>query len=204
MSRLRTAAVALALSALAACGDDDPVSGTDAGTADAAVSDAGARDAGDATDAARDADIGADAGGDPLEACFAGYTGLDGPFLETRLFQTADRRIRIRFAVEPGTRPYAGETWPFDLMRFAIERDGVAECLTMASALAYDFGHHNWMEVATATGAATYIVRSDLDVETWTWANTLTIDGGAPIALEFVDCFSEPMGNGCAQRPATP
>jgi hypothetical protein len=195
-------ALSLCLS-LAACGPATPT--TDAGT-DAPV----ASDAPIATDAPVAADVpttdapSADAATPgTLDACFEGLA----PRVATRTYNVLEfvgdgGAIRVRLAREVGERSAVGETFAYDLVRFGIEIDGEVTCFTEPSSLAYDFGHHNWNDTATATGEHEHAVTMRYDVETGSWNDTLSIDGGADVPLENVACLSLPTfdANHCLLR----
>ncbi|MEZ4328682.1 MAG: hypothetical protein R3B40_25890 [Polyangiales bacterium] len=139
-----------------------------------------------------------------LDACFAGLapTG-DSPFVGTLRFESLDGSIELRLARQPGDRPAVGETWAYDLVRFGIAQDGVVTCITQPGALAYDFGHHNWADIATADGAATYVVsmRYEFTGDAAAWVDTLQIDGAAPITLRATACDVTPNDlNHCLLR----
>jgi len=121
----------------------------------------------------------------------------------TLSFESADGSIRVRLARQPGERASVGETFPYDLVRFGIERDGVVECVTDRDALRYDFGHHNWDDTATAEGNATYVVAIRLDItsDPVLWVDTLQINEIAPMSLEFTGCAVTPFDlNHCSLR----
>ncbi|MCA9579202.1 MAG: hypothetical protein KC668_27425 [Myxococcales bacterium] len=139
-----------------------------------------------------------------LDACFAGLapTG-DSPFVGTLRFESVDGTIEVRLARQPGDRPAVGETWAYDMVRFGIARDGVVTCITQPSALAYDFGHHNWADVATAEGTSTFVVsmRYEFTGDEPTWVDTLQIDEAAPITLRATACDVTPNDlNHCLLR----
>ena len=171
---MRRIAPALALaSALAACG----------ASPSAPTPDAGERDAAPST-------------GTTLASCFEGLAPrVAGGVVNVLGFETADGALRLRLAREPGERSAVGETYPYDLVRFAIERDGEVECITEAGSLAYDFGHHNWLDAMTAQGRATYVVsiRYDVGSDPVMWMDTLRVDAGEPMALTLTRCQTMPV-----------
>lgn len=139
-----------------------------------------------------------------LDTCFAGLapTG-NSPFVGTLSFESLDGRVRVRLARQPGQRPFVGETYPYDLVRFAIERDGQTECITDRAALSYDFGHHNWSDTATAEGSATFTVelRYDLASAEPDWVDTLQVGRDAPLTLRSTGCDAIPPDlNHCLLR----
>lgn len=141
------------------------------------------------------ADVGDDSAPGSLDDCFAGLA----PRVATRTvnlldFEAEGGAVRVRLAREIGERSFVGETLPYDLVRFGIERDGAADCVTDPGALVYDFGHHNWNERAAATGTHAYVVRMVYDISgtTAVWTDTLAVDDGAEVPLTFVDCRSIP------------
>ena len=145
-----------------------------------------------------------DAGELTLDSCFAGLAPRpNGSFVGTLVFESEDGSVEVRLAREPGDRTSVGETFPYDLVRFGIERNGVVECITDRDQLAYDFGHHNWNDTATAEGNATYVVVSrfiNLDFPA-TWEDTLQINDAAPMTLRFVSCDVTPEDlNHCLLR----
>jgi len=145
-----------------------------------------------------------DGGEQTLDACFEGLapTG-DASFVGTLHFESLDGSIRVRFARQPGDRTSVGETFPYDMVRFGIERNGVVECITDRDQLAYDFGHHNWNDTATAEGNATYVVNIRLDNtdDPVVWVDTLQINEAAPITLRATDCDVTPFDlNHCSLR----
>jgi len=128
-------------------------------------------------------------------------------------FETADGTIRLWRARRPGDRSAVGETFPYDLVRFAVESDDDVACVTTPGALAYEFGHHNWNEAWTAdTALHTYAVTESLSFgdagAVWTDRLTVTTAAGAPVlgpvALEPTGCFSIPYDlNPCMSRQRT-
>lgn len=150
---LRLGAPLLLLSVLGCGGTAGPASpdattGADAGRG---------ADAGSSADASSGAD-----GGTTLEACFDGLAPRQaGRFVEVLSLRQDPAGARLILAREPGDRPGAvGETWPFDLVRFAIETaEGARHCLTSPAALEYSFGHHNWDERARVViGDRAYVI----------------------------------------------
>lgn len=141
-SMLRFGAPLLLLSALG-CGGTPGSSSPDATTG---------ADAGRGADAGSSADAGSGAdGGTTLEACFDGLAPRQaGRFVEVLGLRQDPAGARLIMAREPGDRPGAvGETWAFDLVRFAIETtDGARHCVNNPAVLEYSFGHHNWDERA--------------------------------------------------------
>lgn len=180
---MRSRLALLLCTALGACDPAAPV--TDAGT-DAPI----AADAPADTSAADAPAVDAPAA-DTLDACFEGLMPrVEGRTFNVLDFTGDDGAIRVRLAREVGERPFVGETIPYDLVRFGIEHDGEVSCFTEASSLAYEFGHHNWFDTATADDS--YAVTMRYGVETGNWTDTLSIDGGADIALTNVACTSLP------------
>lgn len=145
-----------------------------------------------------------DAGELTLDACFAGLAPRpNGSFVGTLVFESEDGSVEVRLAREPGDRTSVGETFPYDLVRFGIERNGVVECITDRDQLAYDFGHHNWNDTATAEGNATYMVTIRLDTtdDPVVWVDTLQINEAAPITLRATACDVTPLDlNHCSLR----
>jgi hypothetical protein len=142
-----------------------------------------------------------------LDDCFAGIS----PRVSARTvnlldFDAEDGSTHLRLAREAGTRAFVGETTPYDLVRFGIDRSGTTECITDSGLLAYDFGHHNWNDTATATSSRTYTVKMvyDFSGATAKWTDTLSIDGAAGIPLVFGSCRSIPTpdANHCLSRGA--
>ncbi len=167
------------------CGDDStPLDGAvadtgpDSPTVDAATADAPAFDG----------------GGDAFAQCFDGLEPGEG-FLNFLDFETLDGAIRVKFARERGNgTPPSGETYPYDLVRFAIQRDGAVECITSDDALQYDYARHNWDDDITAMGRSTYLVHVEysFNAEPPGWTDTLRIDGGDPIPLRLRACETLP------------
>jgi hypothetical protein len=159
--------------------------------------------------------IGSDGGTRTLEDCFEGITARQpNRFVELLTMVTQPAGHRLILAREPGDRPGAfGETFPLDLVRFAIEvPGGDRSCITDPALLEYTFGHHNWDERAAVTvGARRYVIRLQyLATAEAKWTDTLTIEdtGGAvvdgPLVLEAAACRSIPLDlNTCFQRPRT-
>jgi hypothetical protein len=156
----------------------------------------------------RSTDAGFDASDDAttpgsLAACFAGI----GPTREDSsmivLSFTADGGDAVlRYALEPGDDPAIGETTPWELMRFGIERAGETECITAAASLEYTVAHHNWDDTAAAEGEHSYAVHQLLDIENSSYVFTLATDGAAPAPLTFTSCeqippLSETSANYC-------
>jgi hypothetical protein len=149
-----------------------------------------------------------DAGELTLESCFAGIAPTGGAhWVGTQSFENGDGSIRVRLARQPGERSSVGETYPYDMVRFGIERDGVVECITDRDSLAYDFAHHNWDDTATAEGNATYVVtmRFDVSAEPAVWVDTLQINDAAPMTLSATACDATPQDlNHCLLRNMFP
>lgn len=181
---------------------------------------------GDGTSGA-DASIGADtaAGGGPdasadvpsggatFETCIPPRT--PDFLLQTLELATATGDLRVRLQVEPGEGNAVGETFPFDLVGFALEREGALVCVVDPAALAYEWGHHNWDETATATHEGVrYTVTMTLQwedvggelVPTWADRIVATDASGAtlwgPLDLTVSRCEAEGSGalNGCFHR----
>lgn len=125
---------------------------------------------------------------------------------------TAEENTWVRIARRVGDRTAVGETFAFDLVWFAIIRDGQMTCVSDPAALAYSFGHHNWDDTLTATtngfAHAVHIVYSFDSAPNPTWVNTLTLtptSGGDVIVAELpmtaTECESIPAGdlNVCQQ-----
>ena len=152
-------------------------------------------------------------GGSAFDVCFADLAAAGSWFTEVQGFQTADDSIRLWRARRPGSRSSVGETFPYDLVRFAVESDDDVACVAAPGALTYEFGHHNWDESWTAeTALRTYSVTEaltfDEDGTTWTDALTVTTAAGAPVlgpvTLEPTACFSVPYNlNPCMSRERT-
>lgn len=111
-------------------------------------------DGGGTVDGGGAADAGGAADGSvwpSIEGCFDGLAPRQaGRFVEVLGLRQTPAGARLILAREPGDRPGAvGETWAFDLVRFALEdAAGNTHCVTNPSALEYSFGHHNWDERA--------------------------------------------------------
>jgi len=189
---------------LLGCETGDPAS-PDAGSDGVAPDVADAVELGDHEAGVDAADDGDGAVPGSLDDCFAGLA----PRVATRTvnlldFEAEGGAVRVRLAREVGERSFVGETLPYDLVRFGLERDGAVDCVTDPGALAYDFGHHNWNERVAATGAHAYVVRMvyDFSGTTAAWADTLAVDGGAEVPLTFTDCRSIPTfdPNHCLMR----
>lgn len=141
-------------------------------------------------------------------------------FVEVQSFETEDGAVRVRRARRPGMRSAVGETWPYDLVRFGVEIDGESHCVTGASQLGYEFGHHNWNERWEARiGEVRYAGGEELDVArlssdfdaTDLWTDTLAafaVETGEPLwgprALVPTGCYSVPYDyNPCFKRMRT-
>lgn len=215
---MRGLAAFVLMLALAGCGDDaTPLA--DSGPGDAGPGfDAGpGGDAGPGFDAGPGGDAGPGFDAGPvadLDACFDGIAPTDGGFVQIQDLLNDDGSIHVRLATEPGDRMAIGETFPYDLVRFGITRDGVTTCITDPAQLAYEFGHHNWNELATATTATdVYEVHMVLDIvgDPPGWTDTLTIsDPGSttpregPIPMHDGGCRSVPFDpNPCLMRMRT-
>ena len=142
-------------------------------------------------------DLGTRDGGatDPLDGCFEGLErGATDPFIGTLTLRSTDGSVRVRIARQPGDRPFVGETWPYDLLRFGVTSEGVTTCVTESSALGYTFGHHNWNDEAMATGESDYSLTMVYSFATDPagWSDELSIDGALPIPLELESCETDP------------
>lgn len=198
----------LFLPALAACGtasnDLPDAAGLDAGVFDARV----ANDVRVAADGGADAgapDTGEpDAGGATLESCFEGLEPGEDNFINTLDLESLDGELRVLLARERGAGMPAGETYPYQLVRFAIQRGDAVECITSSESLMWDYAHHNWDETVSADGDATYIVRLQYSFATdpAAWIDTLSIDGGDAISLRLRTCETMPSTdlNHCLSR----
>jgi hypothetical protein len=150
------------------------------------------------------------------EECFAEVEAPEAGFIEIQRFESEDGAVRVWRARQPGQRSAVGETFPYDLKRAWIEtEDEPGACVTAASALSYEFGHHNWAEEWTiTTERAQYIGRElyssgPTDLEEWSWTDTLEAkdDSGATLFMVgLVDdgCESMPYDlNPCLRRMRT-
>jgi hypothetical protein len=179
----------------------------DGGAPDGGAPDGGAPDGGAPDGGAPDggfSDLGAVGS---LDTCFAGLSPRVANGTVNLLDFVAEGGVtHVRLAREAGSQPFVGETTPYDLVRFGIERNGVTECITDLSLLSYNFGHHNWKDTATATGSQTYTVTMSYDygpsAPRASWTDTLSLDGGAPMPLVFTSCRSIPTldANHCLLR----
>jgi hypothetical protein len=201
---LTWAAMALVVLLSTGCDDDD---GTLAGGSDGDAD----TDTDTDTDTDADADTDTDTDGD-LDDCFSNIGPTGNSFVQIQDFVNDDGTIHIRLATEPGDRSAVGETFPYDLKRFGITRNGVTVCVTEVQDLAYDFGHHNWNEVATSTTlSAVYEVSMLYDFMDGLWEDELTIfdsDGvtvsEGPMKLNDAGCRSIPFDlNPCMARDRT-
>lgn len=191
-------------SPLAACGDDGSSGDRSAGSRDSGTADAG----------------GPGGGSLDLDACFEDLAVPQDRFVEVQSFATQDGAIRVRRARQPGMRSAVGETVAYDLVRFGIEIDGAAHCVTQAAQLDYEFGHHNWNERWQArVGAIRYAGHEELDVARLSsdfdapdlWSDTIeafAIEGDAriwgPRMLVPAGCYSLPYDyNPCFKRERT-
>ena len=109
----------------------------------------------------------------------------------------------LGYALEPGDDAAIGETTPWELIRFGIERAGETECVTAAASLDYTVAHHNWDDTAAANGVHAYAVHQLFDIENSRFEFTLAVDGAAPAPLTFMECeqippLSETSANYCA------
>ena len=145
--RLRLANFATALTLVACATTADPPDSQDAGM-DAAITDTGAADAVVVDTAVADAAV-ADADGETVESCFAGLLPGTDNFVNTLDLESVDPPVRLLLARERGEGDYVGETFPYRLVRFAIQRGDAVECITASSALEYQYAHHNWDEEIT-------------------------------------------------------
>jgi hypothetical protein len=224
---LKTTLFALVLAgALAACSDDDTTTpGSDAAPSDAASAvDASARDttpppdgadprdtrADDATSDLAASDSTANDAGLSVTACLADVapTRQHG-FVNVLEFSDQGQTLHVGIAREPGDRPAVGETFPYDLKRFALAKDGASHCISDPGALSYDFGHHNWNDTAEAViGTTRYELTMvynivgmnpawDVALEALDTGSGSTLWG--PIDLSKTSCRSVPSTdlNGC-------
>jgi hypothetical protein len=193
-----------------ACGgaEDTPSDASGAGTsgADSSGADSSGADSTDPPTPCADAAA-------CLDACVAAFDLSQDRLTEVMTLHsaTADEDTWVRMARRVGDRNAVGETFAFDLIGFAIVRGGELVCVTDSVALAYDFGHHNWDDRATATAhglAYTVHIQFDFSGAQPIWTNSLTIApaaGGAPLAdglpLVATACASVPEGdlNVCQQ-----
>lgn len=149
-----------------------------------------------------------------LDSCFEGLDRTSDRLTEIMTLHsaTAEENTWVRIARRVGDRTAVGETFAFDLVWFAIIRDGQMTCVSDPAALAYSFGHHNWDDTLTATtngfAHAVHIVYSFDSAPNPTWVNTLTLtptSGGDVIVAELpmtaTECESIPAGdlNVCQQ-----
>jgi hypothetical protein len=188
----------VAFGSLAGCASDDD----DAGDAGAAPMD----DAGDPPDAMTSA-----------EECFGELAPQgDAFFIELQRFKSEDGAVQVWRSRQPGDRSAVGETFPYDLVRAWIEtEDEPGTCVTEASALSYEFGHHNWAEEWTVqTDHALYIGRemfanAAADPAEFGWTDTLEAQDASGATLFTVDlvedgCETEPYDlNPCLMRMRT-
>lgn len=101
-------------------------------------------------------DGGGNTPGRNLDECFAGFPGPVS-FAKQMVATKASADGKVRFRIALDTKDFVGTsgTFPWSLVRFAIEAEGSTVCLTAAAALstAYKGTHHNCMDTASITGA---------------------------------------------------
>lgn len=87
-----------------------------------------------------------------IDQCFAGLPPRVG-VQQIDSKASADGRVRLRMALD--SEGFAGLQTPWQLIRFAIERDGVVTCVKDRSQLVYKSTHHNCLDTATVTAGST-------------------------------------------------
>jgi hypothetical protein len=150
------------------------------------------------------------------EECFDDLAAPDTGFVELQRFRSEDGAVRIWRARQPGDRVAVGETFPYDLVRAWVEAENEpGTCVTQASALTYEFGHHNWSEEwSVTTDHARYIGRelysnSAPDDADFGWTDSLEAKSASGATLFMVDlvddgCESMPYNlNPCLRRMRT-
>jgi len=111
-----------------------------------------------------------------LESCFVGLPAQVGvQMIATK--STADRRVRVRIALDTEDRMGTSGTYGWGIVRVAVEVDGVVTCITDRGALRYTGSHHNCSDTATVTSGTTTYSFAAPDRPT----ATLTIDDGASV-----------------------
>jgi hypothetical protein len=125
----------------------------------------GAGGSGGRADAAVDAPGGGTGDAPPstsagLDECFMGLRPLEGGVNQsgTQIVTkvSADGRFRMRMAIETGRRASTPGTYPWEMIRFALELDTTRVCIT-APGTAYRTSLHNCNDTATiVSGGVTY------------------------------------------------
>lgn len=197
----------VAASGLAGCGDDDARVEPDAHvTMDATVD--GAIDG-----ALADASSDDDAGFDPRAVeCFADLMAPSESFVSIQRFVSEDGTIKLWRARQPGNRSGAfGETFAYDLVRAWVDSPREPNtCVTDATALSYEFEHHNWNDTWTVVAGDTRFEVNELysfDGTEPTWSDTLRmfepndVPVGGTQTLVAAGCSSLPYDlNPCMLR----
>jgi hypothetical protein len=132
-----------------------------------------------------------------VEQCFADLTAGDRYFVEVQSFEADAGAMRLWRARWPGDGNAVGETFPYELGRFAVESGADTACVRDGASLSYQFGHHNWNEVWEArTEAARYVGTEVLNEQ---WQDTLTV---YPLAGDTPTFGPAPMvATGCYTLP---
>lgn len=154
---------------------------------------------------AGDGDGAAAGDGDVLDSCVAGVSPNNAwGFLVIQDFREEGSGARLRIVLEPGEGSVVGETIPYHLTRFALERGGESFCIRELADMSWENGHHNWNDTGRARRQGTeYVLRLVLDVlGPGGWKDTLeaqvessgaTIFG--PLNLTDAGCRTIPPGN---------
>ncbi len=142
---------------------------------------------------------------DLLDSCVAGVAPDNNwGFLVIQDFRERDGEGRLRIVLEPGEGSVVGETIPYHLTRFALERGGESFCIREKADLTWENGHHNWNDTGRARRQGTeYVLRLVLEnMGPNQWKDTLEArleSSGAtlfgPLNLEDAGCRTVPPGN---------
>lgn len=143
----------------------------------------------------------------PFERCFEALRAAR--FIDVQSYSGTG--VKVQRARTPGDEFVPGETFAYRLIRFAIESDGKAVCVSSSADMKYRYGHHNWDDAMEARdGDLAYrVTEKRLDVGSWEFElTTLDARTGAtrsgPQRLADAGCFTIPFDlNGCPGRMRT-
>jgi hypothetical protein len=145
----------------------------------------------------------------PFESCFEGLAPRSGRFVEVQSYTGPG--LKVQRARTPGDGIVPGETFPYEMIRFALEAGTEAFCVSNRADLTYHYQHHNWNDSMEArVGSTVYrLTEKRIDFASWEFELT-TVDAstgtvrGEPQKLADAGCFTIPFDlNGCPGRMRT-
>jgi hypothetical protein len=136
-----------------------------------------------------------------LDQCFA---GLPAPVAVQNVDSkaSADGRTHVRIALDTGDRIGTSGTYPWEIVRFGLVRDGAGVCVTTPAGLMYKTTHHNCGDTATVTAGGVRYELTAPDRATTRVSAFMSMGAGStmlygPVELTRTGCASNRPGGAC-------